>query len=166
VDDKNFEMFFRARRQSQQQRDELFETAIPKVTTEELNLGSLTAYLQSKFPTRRHGDSKAVSALVGELLQAGYKTLGDIDHIVNKTQTAVGLYEQENRLRPMPGPIKLTDIGALRIAVRILDEDYYRKIHPSGNNVVNWDESAVQKAIENERRMLAPYRRLLRQELS
>src|SRR5437588_8316937 len=58
VADKHFEMFFRARRQSQQKMAELFETAIPKVTTEELNLDSLTAYLQSKFPTRRHGDSK------------------------------------------------------------------------------------------------------------
>jgi len=125
VADKHFEMFYGASKQSQEEMSELFEEATPQAKAEqEINLDSLTAYLQTKFPDRKHMGAKAVSVLTNELLRAGYKTIGEIDQIIDSASDAFNLYERE--LPPAVTSKRFTDVRVVRISVQLADENYHR----------------------------------------
>lgn len=122
VADKHFEMFYGASSQSKEQMSELFAEASPNVKADqEINLDSLTAYLNTKFPDRNHMDSSWVSSLLRDLKQAGYKTIGDIEKMVENTVNAFNQYEHDKFKRTF-----LADVGVVRISGEIANDEMIR----------------------------------------
>ncbi|HXT61535.1 MAG TPA: hypothetical protein VN696_00730 [Pyrinomonadaceae bacterium] len=154
VADKHFEMFFGERRKSQKRRSKLFDVATAEAKAEELNLDSLTAYLEKTFPDRKRAPSKLISEFVTELLRAGYRRINDIDRVVERTRNAVEEYETHFKPEGMAGHPKLNDVGFVRVAARLVDPDYYRK-------VLGRDDADVEKTVTEEQRILLPYRKLI-----
>lgn len=81
VADRHFEMFFRSRQTVREQIVRTLEQKHPTMD-QEINLDSLDAYLKSKFPDRKQGDSESVSMAVEELIQAGFRTISGVDKII------------------------------------------------------------------------------------
>ncbi len=122
VADRHFEMFYDVSKRSQAKMTQLFEEAKPKAKSEqEINLDSLTAYLITKLPDREHADSKGISGLVDELLKAGYKSIGEVDQLLDSTSTAFEEYEKK---RPPLRGTKYSNIGVVRISGRIASDNF------------------------------------------
>lgn len=157
VADKHFELFYGASKRSQETMSQFFVAATPEAKAEqELNLDSLTAYLETKFPDRSHSEPKAVSLLVGELKSVGYKTIGDVDRIVTETKDAFEAYEKERP--PLLGKGKrFLDVGVVRISAQLADDEFIRAI-VSPLEPEDQIEAAVQQAIQR----YAPYRKFLK----
>ena len=120
VADKHFEMFYGASTQSKRQMSELFEVATSDTkANQEINLDSLSAYLQSTFPNRVHLDTKTVSILVSDLKEAGYETIGEIDRLVEQTKEAFQVYEDEISSTSKGRPFKFADVGVVRVSTEI-----------------------------------------------
>lgn len=120
VADTHFEMFFKARQESQDKMAELFEDAERKVD-QEINLDSLTAYLEKRFPDREHSDSKSISKLVQELSKAEYTHISEIERVVDIAWDAFLVYEREN---PPDDAPKYADIGVARILFSLHGDDF------------------------------------------
>lgn len=88
---------------------------------QELNLDSLAAYLLRKLPDREHSDPKGMSELVSQLSQAGYKTIGQIDDVLDRAAAAFQAYEREHPLLPRG---RFTDVGVARISLSIADDNF------------------------------------------
>lgn len=126
VADKHFEMFYGSRKHSQEKMAEFFEAATPEAKAQqEINLDSLSAYLNTKFPDKKHADSARVSRLVSELTSAGYKTIGEIDQIIETGSEAFQLYEEENP--PIPDG-RFTDVGIVRVSASIVNGEFVRQL--------------------------------------
>jgi len=124
VADRHFEMFYDISKKSQVRMTKLFEEAKPQVKAEqEINLDSLRAYLITKFPDRTHSDAKGVSSIVDELLRAGYRSIGQVDQLLDSSSKAFGEYEKK---RPPGGRVKakFADVGVVRISGRIADDKF------------------------------------------
>jgi ppGpp synthetase/RelA/SpoT-type nucleotidyltranferase len=155
VADKHFEMFYGARRQSQEEMIELFEGATPQAKAEqEINLDSMTAYLHKRFPDRDHGESKSVSSLISELLEAGYKSIGDIERIVENTWDAFILYENEDP----PNSGRYSDVGVVRTSAKLWDDDYLR-IAMAHNYE---DEAERRRSFSRNQQLYEKYRNMLK----
>ena len=99
VADKHFQMFFETRKDKQENFSENFERGDKEaLLNQSINLDTLMAYARSKFPERRHGRSESVSKLVDDLIKAGFKTIGEIDEMVNNGLEAFYKYEAERIL--------------------------------------------------------------------
>jgi putative GTP pyrophosphokinase len=120
--DRHYELFYNVSKQSQEKMAEFFVDASPEEKAEqEINLDSLTAYMQTKLPKRVHADPESVSEVVSELLEAGLRSIGDIDRLLDSAMDAVLLYEEEHVDRVKSG---LLDLGVVRIAARIANDSY------------------------------------------
>lgn len=126
VADKHFELFFDSRQKVKDQLVEHFERS--EIQGEELNIDSLTAYLKVNIPDRKSPD-KNISELVNELHKFGYSTINDIDALVKNVWDSFLQYEKE---RPPQGR-KFTDVGVIRIILKIANEEYYEYIHKEGS---------------------------------
>jgi putative GTP pyrophosphokinase len=155
VADKHFEMFYGARKHTQEEMVELFEAATPQIKAEqEINLDSLTAYLQQRLPDRKHLGAKEISSLVRELLEAGYTTIGDIEQMLENALDAFLRYENDHP----PAGGKFADIGVVRVAGRINDESYLRV--SAGQNIKN--ASDREKVVRGENNLYGKYRKYLK----
>ena len=118
--DNEFEMAFKSRVDSVKEarqsvsRNKLFE--------EFINFDTMSAYLESSFPDRNRSSDEGVSDLVKEVLNFGYKTIGEIDEIVKRVDSDL-LEEEKDRLEEGKKYFYL-DIGAVRSSLSINDEDY------------------------------------------
>jgi putative GTP pyrophosphokinase len=81
VADRHFEMFFRSRQTVRQEIQRTLDSPEP-LFEQELNLDSLAAYLKSRFPDRSHLDANDVSELLRELKDFGYRTILDVDKLI------------------------------------------------------------------------------------
>jgi ppGpp synthetase/RelA/SpoT-type nucleotidyltranferase len=162
VADKHFEMFYGASRQSQQEMAELFEEASPQtIAQQEINLDSLTAYLNTKFPDRNHADAKRISILISELSKVGYRTIGDIDRTVETAWDAFLLYEKENP--PSTGEDRFADVGVVRISAQIVDEKYHRMSYFASDDYRDLsDEDEKDEIFTAERERYNKCRKLLK----
>jgi putative GTP pyrophosphokinase len=127
VADSHFELFSRSSSESRQQMVELASVSKLDLGAQEINLDSLSAYLHVRFTDRAHSEAKLVSELVQQLLTAGYKTIGEIAEVVDRTESAFKEYERDKRARePKKGqksnPYK--DAGVVRVSLRIADEKF------------------------------------------
>jgi hypothetical protein len=88
VADKHFDLFFEESKRSR----ERAETAVEGMTEDrgaELNLDTLTAYLQRRFEGRSETGSALVSKLLLDLTSAGYTQIRDLDDLVARTSSAL-----------------------------------------------------------------------------
>jgi putative GTP pyrophosphokinase len=158
VADKHFEMFYGSRKQSQKKMTEFFEAASPEaIAQQEINLDSLSAYLHNKFPDRKHADSVRVSQAVSELTKTGYKTIGEVDEIVETASNAFRRFEEENS--PLPSG-KFADVGVVRVSAAIVNENYVRW-SLDFDEADRWTETEKEEEIQREIKRYEKYRRML-----
>ena len=159
VADRHFEMFYKSSKQSQDSMTEFFEAATPQaMAQQEINLDSIKAYLKVKFPDREHASSKDISMLVDELLEVGYRTIGDVEEIIRTAQDAFVIFEKENG----PGrKKKFTDTGVVRISAEIVNEEFARINHPFKREET-FESADVEEWIKAEQDMLKKYRDLIK----
>lgn len=124
VADKHFELFYDTSKNSRARMADLFaKPNKQKKAEQEINLDSLKAYLESRFPDRRHSDSTALSALVDELLQAGLTSVGEIDQLLDSASEALTNYERE--FGPITGDGRFSDVGAVRVSANIANDKFF-----------------------------------------
>src|ERR1700722_16486086 len=126
IADSHFELFFKSSRESKEQMIELASASKPQLAQQEINLDSLSAFLRSRFPDREHLGPKAVSILVNELSQTGYKTIQQIDETLDRTAAAFEAYERNDPPRDKPNsrPGRFADVGVVRVSVGIVDDAF------------------------------------------
>jgi putative GTP pyrophosphokinase len=83
VADRHFEMFFKSRQAVREEIKKTMQHDHPRLD-QELNFDSLDAYLRSKFPDRRQGDSEHISIAVEELKRTGISTISTLDEMITK----------------------------------------------------------------------------------
>lgn len=155
VADQHFEMFFKQRRRKQEEITTVFETGGNEDKfSQPLNLDTLTAYLHSKFPDRKHSDSNSVSELIYELTESGYKTIRDVEELVNYGLNAFLAYEKDSY-----SPKGYADIGVVRIIGRIVDENFH-SISWSRNKFI--PKVKLAEYIKQDAQKLESYRKLLK----
>lgn len=120
VADTHFEIFFRSREESREKIALLFEKGKQQLD-QEINLDSLAAYLHKNFPDRRHSSPKEISELIHELVEAGYKSIGDVDRVVRTASHAFLVYEKEHPPRDVS---RYSNVGVVRISFNLVDEEF------------------------------------------
>jgi putative GTP pyrophosphokinase len=125
IADSHFELFFNSSAQSKKQAVRLSAEAEPSLIKQELNLDTLAAYLASRLPDREASDSKDYSELISQLKAVGYKTIGDVDHILSRTSDAFASYEKK---RPPSGSKRFARSGVVRISAGILNDEFEKNM--------------------------------------
>jgi len=122
VADKHFELFYDTSRNSQARMAELYAKPNERKKSEqEINFDSLKAYLASKFPARKRSDLTGISELVDELLAAGFRSIGDVDRMLDSSSEAFVRCERDLLLAN-----ELTDVGVVRISANIANDEFLR----------------------------------------
>ena len=111
VADNEFEQFYAARQRSKVEADKPSEAD----RGQELNLDTLTSYLNHKFKNRKQ--SANISKLVRELKSNGYQTIEDVDMMVDRGDEAFRAYE---RAHPPSGGSFVAE-GVVRVTDRIVN---------------------------------------------
>ncbi len=86
---------------------------------QEMNLTSLQAYLEMKFPKRPHLNSQVYSQLLAELQDTGYSSFEKLDRALESAIPAAELYEKQNKLK-----INFVDAGFVRVCLLLCDDTY------------------------------------------
>ena len=108
VVDQHFEMFFKQRQKKQEEILTVFETGKKEDKLSQLiNLDTLTGYLHSKFPERDHSHPLIISRLFNELSDSNYRTIEDLEELINYGWSAFEAFEENELLGE-----KYTDAGA------------------------------------------------------
>ncbi|HQU83739.1 MAG TPA: hypothetical protein PKY59_11460 [Pyrinomonadaceae bacterium] len=155
VADKHFQLFFEQREENQEQISNVFEKGRKvDIFSQPINLDTVTQYLRNKFPNRRAAGPQSISILINELLFAGYKTIGDINFLLERGMKAFNQYEKD---RPPHNVKDFLDIGVVRVIACIADQKYREHIRSYyGLN----DEISEQNRI-NDIKYYEPYVKLL-----
>jgi len=83
VADKHFQLFFEQRKENTEEIRELFEKGKETdINSQPINLDTLKLFLRDKLPN--YPPENDVSLLVNSLNKAGFKTIGEINHIFEK----------------------------------------------------------------------------------
>lgn len=122
VADKHFEVFFRASEQSRKSANRDAEKE-NNINTREINLDTLSAYLEKRLPDRVRSNSKDISELIVELKTAGYKRISEIDYALNIAWDAFLKYENDYPPNSEPGT-KYYDIGVIRGVFDLIDHNF------------------------------------------
>ena len=130
VADKHFEMFFDSKRKSVNKIKKVFEKENPNLN-QKINLDNLKAYLNNKFPDRIVTDTKYFTRLIYEINELNYKTLGDIDNMLETTKDAFSAYESENS---PDDAVRYSVIGIVRISLWLINDEYSKKFQGAGRN--------------------------------
>ena len=135
VADSHFEMFFKQVGESRSKMERL-AAKIESFHNTEINLDSLSAYLKIMLPDREHCNLKTVSGLVQDLLASGYKYIGEVDSVCEKTKEAFLRFEEDQRAEEAAllveegrefkeeELIKFWDIALVRISFEIYDRNF------------------------------------------
>jgi len=110
VADKHFQLFFEQRREKTEEIEQVFEKGkLEDINSQPINLDTLKILLREKLPNNRV--ARDLSPLVEKLTQSGYKTIGEINSILEKSRDAVELYVQELTIRkPDKHRVKFEDL--------------------------------------------------------
>lgn len=124
--DSHFELFFRKGQESKQIVEKKAKKA-SGIASEEINLDTLSIYLQRKFPDREHNTNiEEISKLVEELVAAGYTTIGEVDKDLQRSMEAFRLCEEKYPPTDIETdePSSFMDIGVVRMALTIANENF------------------------------------------
>lgn len=133
VADSHFEFFMKSILEAQREKElevknmlenERVDSSSHEKIVEDLTFDSLKSYLEQKFADREVSDPKVISDLFKELSTAGYKTLNELDDVINRTKNAFELYE---KLYPPGNADKFAPVGVVRSSLNLVDEEF-RKV--------------------------------------
>ena len=116
VADTHFELFYKERDESKQNA----EKDIIENKDIEINLDTLSAYLQDKFPDKGASPSEYISELLDELYEYKYTFISKLDHDINLSYQAFLKYELEHPPHNEKGQ-KFHDVGIIRSIMKILN---------------------------------------------
>lgn len=131
VADKHFELFFMSRENTKEHLIEQFEQE--QADDENINIDSLKAYFDVKFPDREKSDARAISSLVNQLYKFNVTKISQIESMIMSAWDAFLLYEQEKPPHSEPGR-KFRDVGVIRIILKLINEDYFKFIHKESSH--------------------------------
>lgn len=120
VADMHFELFFNSSEKDKKMAEG--KASRLEIGGEEINLNTLIAYLKMKYKEREHSKPKNVSELAEELQISGYRTISQLDEAIRKGEKAFFLYEEKET----ETGFKFTDVGFVRGALFMVDEDYHK----------------------------------------
>lgn len=124
VADTEFEQFYAARIESKRGAERLASSSEPT----EVNLDTVTAFLQRKFPERHQTHDDAYSSFVRELKRAGFDSLVDVERDIDRGYEAFLMYEKENP--PAHAP-QFADVGAARLSLGLASGKFYTQLRKS-----------------------------------
>ena len=129
VADTHFELLKNRKEKMIEQLQESIEAQKFKLE-QELNLETLKAYLEWKFPDRKAGETERDTfmniAYLNEQLQlAGYQTLQQVDDKINKGLPAVERDEETKKKQYGPR-FRFYSVGVVRACVRMVDHNFRR----------------------------------------
>jgi putative GTP pyrophosphokinase len=128
VADSHFELFFKSSKASGEKMIQLASSSRPAISEQEINLDSMTAYLRARLPDRKQSNTEDVSQLVKELSEAGYRTIGQVDDILNRAAPALPAFESDS----YPGASgRFRDVGVVRVSIGMVDPTF--KAYSSGS---------------------------------
>jgi ppGpp synthetase/RelA/SpoT-type nucleotidyltranferase len=124
--DTHFEMFYDQRARWRDKLERILEER-PGALDSEINLDALIAYLQYRFPNRPQVHPNFVSLLVYELFMAGYRSIRQVDDVVQSSNLALAALE-EDMSKPHPHETYvLPAILVVRCSLELVD-DRFRKM--------------------------------------
>lgn len=123
VADRHFEMFFKAKQATIAEVTEAFERPTP-ARVQELNLDSLTAYLQSRFADRKQYQGPSNSELLKELRGAGLTSMNEVQKMVDRNFK--WFLRREREIPPGPKSNKRAKFAAVGVVRIILVERYLK----------------------------------------
>lgn len=89
VADKHFQLFFEQRHKKQEEIAENFDKGTEaNKFNQPINLDTLAAYLRDKFPKREESNVESISLLVNDLREVGYKSINDVEELVENGKEA------------------------------------------------------------------------------
>lgn len=135
IADSHFEMFFRSSEAAKQLAEQKAGDAV-SIGSEEINLDTLSAYLNRKFKSLKHSSSTGVSNLVDELVASNYRTIAQVDLDVDRAKNAFDGHEKKYPPNNKRGN-KYADIGVVRISLTIANEEFLNTRRPRINNTVS-----------------------------
>ncbi|TKE73190.1 hypothetical protein FCV54_25065 [Vibrio sp. F12] len=106
--------------------------------SEMIELDNFIAYLEWKFPNRSESTKSSVVEMIGELSDYGYRTLKDVDNIINRAEAAVEEYETlyPPKLEEMPDvEAEYSRIGMVRTALSFVDENHLYRFEKDRDNL-------------------------------
>jgi ppGpp synthetase/RelA/SpoT-type nucleotidyltranferase len=124
--DTHFEMFYKERQKSRDAAAKLFAEAPAKAAERPLDFDSLRSLLSRRYSARTRGSAVEISALLTELVNAGYESVANLESVLAKTEEAFAKCEDDDR-RGQPNLTGYTQIGAVRISLDIGDRAYRSK---------------------------------------
>jgi len=119
VADTHFELFFHDSQEAKEAAEEKAHI-LYEIQKEEINLNTLAAYLERKYPDREHGDAQELSKLVEELRATGYTEIEQLEVALQRSEKAFEAYEKDHP----PRGHRYFDVGAVRISLSIADDRY------------------------------------------
>jgi ppGpp synthetase/RelA/SpoT-type nucleotidyltranferase len=120
VADKHFELFFDQTKLVREQTDQQLSEDSSDVP---LNLDTLAAFLEQRFPNRQHGSRAGIGELVDELLRFGYKTIAELEEMLARSEQQFAKSEKEKPPHGQKGR-KFFDVGVIRVSLGLLDPSY------------------------------------------
>jgi ppGpp synthetase/RelA/SpoT-type nucleotidyltranferase len=124
VADTYFEMIYNEKQAIKVETKEQYE--MEALNGISLNLDSLKSYLSLAYPNRKVGSGTDYSQLLLELLKDGYKTIEDVDDLVNEYGDIFSIYEKKYHNNGSKNDtIYFTIIGVIRVMNQLKN---YREI--------------------------------------
>jgi putative GTP pyrophosphokinase len=118
VADKHFEMFFERTAAVRKQTD----TQLAADSDVPLNLDTLAAFLERRFPEREHASRAAVGELAEELLTFDFTSIAKVEHLLHLAADKFAAYEAD-RMRG-----SFSDVGVVRVSLSQTNPKYARFI--------------------------------------
>jgi len=136
--DTHFEMFYEARLDSGKKYQKRMKSETD-FAGQEINLDTLKAYLDKKYPKREKIKVAEVSELLKELYKCGYTTLDKLYEDLTHTKKAFEKYEQEH---PPANTKYYAPSGVVRVSLAIINKEFRKMRYPKStveyNNYENY----------------------------
>jgi putative GTP pyrophosphokinase len=120
--DTHFELFYRARQASKDAAAKLFEEAPAEAAEQPLNFDSFRSLLTRRYPDRAAGGADIISALLTQLVNAGYAKVADLESILDRTKHAFAKYVAKYHAGSGLG-----QVGVVRASLSIGDREFRRQ---------------------------------------
>lgn len=116
VADNEFEQFYAARLNSKKAAEKTVDDSV----AEEINLDTVSAYLDTKYPDRDSVSPEIISMFVQELKLAGYKSIKEVDLDIDRGATAFGEFEKKHVLETGG----YAAVGAARLSLSLASDAF------------------------------------------
>lgn len=143
VADKHFELFYQAGQRSRLQLQAVFDqTPVDALRSLPLNGDTMAIYLRGRFPARTAADASHHSELLQELFEAGVRTIGDIDELLDRAAAAFKQLEADAEF----GPGNYGDVAVVRLSLYIVDaaaaerqREHHASIGMTDEDIAEWN---------------------------